>query len=1318
MKLSSRAIVMALLMVGVTISLAIPAVAVDGDYDGFDDAVDDCPYAWGNSTIGYDGCPDADGDGNPDFVGATTQDWRDSNRAAYTWFTNARSRAVVFDPTGNWIVAGGDNGDVTLFSSTGAIKSVLKNVGTEVRDLSFSPNGTYLAVSGYESNGAETVQVLEIDWQTKTATLVVDLASDHEGNVYSVEFSGDGDYLFTGDEDRWVRSYCVCNWSLTHDIRLGDPIYNLDTSPDGRLMGVTHGQELTLLWVSNMTVMMNRHDASGTVSGLDWSPNGTNIVTGSDDNYWRVYDVTNNSSVGNGWENNDVRAISFSPDGGFFAMAGARNDAYMGLASNWSGLYDFADFSSGQGSSRGARDVAWSPDGTRIVFATNRGRLAVYAGDDAYIRLHGEVTSQLMRSRWSSAWPDDGRFLSHDNATASQLTQSLCNGVDIVGVVSHGSPEHLAGRLANHSTTGLRDCANTPRQLLEVPVGRMPAALFVKQTSNAQSCLSTIGGLSMAQLRWIFSSASDASLSQNGWAPGVSLTSVAPNNDGDGVKEWGDLHPSCPQEGIHLTGRWDNRSVPMMMERMLTCSDCEFAEGFFASNNERYRFQLETRSGILFTVSQDDNTLGFTELDVSLAAPGLWLVPIADNWTHGASDHISAGGGMVLPSADNSSNGTWPVQDDVHFIVNEEHMDDRFNLLNWLLTEEGQIEWESMGFVRLGLMARVLSWGRIGVDATNILPDTDGDGIWDGADDCPDTNLGETIDAFGCAQHQIDDDGDGIFNHEDDCVTVAGNSTQPVIGCLDQDGDGWADDSDAFPLVGSQWSDSDSDGYGDNSSGFNADDCPGSFGNSTADRLGCPDTDGDGYSDEDGDWTITDGADVFPLDAAQWVDTDFDGWGDNHSFDLDGDGLRTNTQGDAFPDDVTQWRDIDGDGYGDNPTGDLADDCPNAAGNSTEDSLGCPDRDSDGWSDSADAFPDEVSQWADGDDDGYGDNWNGASPDECIETPYGERNDVNSKGCGPSERDTDTDGIVDSNDFCPNTPIEEAPWVHPDGCAESETDSDGDGVFNPVDGPNGLFKNEPSQSADTDGDGHGDNADGLNGDDCPNRAGDSSKDRDGCPDEDSDGFSDPDSEWTTEDGADAWAGEPTQWSDIDGDGYFDNYGDPTWTPGRDADWPGQYVEGARNPDACPTESSPFADPPGCPPYSGGGNSNIGGDSTSGGGLPFGLIAILVIVVLAIGGLVAAIVVKQKKPKKTRGRLQQALDVVDEAGGEWASEQEGEGVRNAQAAEAGGVDSASGKPPWKLEGEVGDDGFEWLEWPENSGRWWFRNDSGYWGEWSD
>ena len=98
----------------------------------------------------------------------------------------------------------------------------------------------------------------------------------------------------------------------------------------------------------------------------------------------------------------------------------------------------------------------------------------------------------------------------------------------------------------------------------------------------------------------------------------------------------------------------------------------------------------------------------------------------------------------------------------------------------------------------------------------------------------------------------------------------------PVLanGCLDEaalavdiDGDGYkgpysydavndTHEGDAFPLDATQWNDKDGDGYGDSQAigANNSDSCPDVWGNSTMkSRLGCLDTDGDGYSDLLGD---------------------------------------------------------------------------------------------------------------------------------------------------------------------------------------------------------------------------------------------------------------------------------------------------------------------------------------------------------------------------------------------------------------------------------------------------------------------------------
>lgn len=81
--------------------------------------------------------------------------------------------------------------------------------------------------------------------------------------------------------------------------------------------------------------------------------------------------------------------------------------------------------------------------------------------------------------------------------------------------------------------------------------------------------------------------------------------------------------------------------------------------------------------------------------------------------------------------------------------------------------------------------------------AQKKMMDSDGDGVMDDMDNCPNTPRGTPVNASGCP---LDSDGDGVTDNNDRCPNtprgVAVNST----GCpLDTDGDGVIDGSDDCP---------------------------------------------------------------------------------------------------------------------------------------------------------------------------------------------------------------------------------------------------------------------------------------------------------------------------------------------------------------------------------------------------------------------------------------------------------------------------------------------------------------------------------------
>ena len=381
--------------------------------------------------------------------------------------------------------------------------------------------------------------------------------------------------------------------------------------------------------------------------------------------------------------------------------------------------------------------------------------------------------------------------------------------------------------------------------------------------------------------------------------------------------------------------------------------------------------------------------------------------------------------------------------------------------------------------------------------------DDDGDSIPDVVDVCP-TEIGNsTQDVIGCP----DQDGDGYSNNGDSfpkestqwndtdsdgfgdnesgfrgdaCPEVFGESDKDRFGCEDNDGDGWSDENDIFPYDSSQWSDWDGDGFGDQFNGFEGDACPADLGNSTKDRFGCVDSDGDGWSDD---------GDDFPINPTQWVDRDGDGYGDNQSEQA--------LMVDMFPTDVTQWTDIDGDGHGDNPYGTEGDWFPN-------DPTRWQDSDRDGVADEDDAFPNERSQSEDMDGDGYGDNPDGENPDAFPSNP-------------DEWQDTDGDLVGNNEDAFPFDPSQ-------------TTDTDGDGFGdNPVGNGADRFPGDPSQWMDIDGDGYGDNQSGTFPDAFIT-------DPTQWSDIDGDGFGDNPGGRQ----ADAFPNDPTQWEDLDGDGLGDS----------------------------------------------------------------------------------------------------------------------------------------------------------------------------------
>jgi OOP family OmpA-OmpF porin len=139
-----------------------------------------------------------------------------------------------------------------------------------------------------------------------------------------------------------------------------------------------------------------------------------------------------------------------------------------------------------------------------------------------------------------------------------------------------------------------------------------------------------------------------------------------------------------------------------------------------------------------------------------------------------------------------------------------------------------------------------LNWG-----LGRMEHDSDGDGVEDSRDDCPDTPPGVIVDERGCPK---DSDGDGVWDGIDRCPDTPRGAIVDEWGCpKDSDGDGVWDGIDRCPdtprgAIVDEWGcpkDSDGDGVWDG-----IDRCPDTPRGAVVDEWGCPkDSDGDGVWD-------------------------------------------------------------------------------------------------------------------------------------------------------------------------------------------------------------------------------------------------------------------------------------------------------------------------------------------------------------------------------------------------------------------------------------------------------------------------------------
>jgi hypothetical protein len=214
--------------------------------------------------------------------------------------------ALAYHPSGKVLAAAGRGEVLLLDPVTGDVKSKLDGLKPRVGAITFSADGTRVAVaSGAPGEGAE-VRLFEVTPDGTPGTKVVTI-NRHEDAIHDLAFSPDGKRLASCGYDRVVK------------------VWDLGAQPP---------RELHVL-----------KDHSDAVYGVAFSPDGTLLASASADRAVKVWDAATGKRLYTLGESTDwVYAVAWSPDGKHLAAAGVDKSIRVWQAGAVGGKLDHSAF--------------------------------------------------------------------------------------------------------------------------------------------------------------------------------------------------------------------------------------------------------------------------------------------------------------------------------------------------------------------------------------------------------------------------------------------------------------------------------------------------------------------------------------------------------------------------------------------------------------------------------------------------------------------------------------------------------------------------------------------------------------------------------------------------------------------------------------------------------------------------------------------------------------------------------------------------------------------------------------------------------------